>query len=194
MLVDHSGMLRSRKLDHKAYRDTLSRCIIMHDLPFSYAEYEGVWVVNRVLNPNFKPISRNTAKVDCWNDFLSEKTKLKSILTNIPDRICLTSDVWTVVTTQGYMTMIAHYVDKWKLNSKLLAFCELESPHIGIELSEKVFGVLKDWGIDEKIFSLTLENASSNDTLQNILKERLNLQNSCYVTVIFFMLDVVHIS
>ena len=166
MLVDHSRTLRSRKLDHKAYRDALSRCIIMHDLPFIYVEYEGVWVVNRVLNPDFKPISRNTAKADCWDVFLSEKTKLKSILANIPDRICLTSDVWTAVTTQGYMTVTAHYVDKWKLNSKLLAFCELESPHTGIELSGKVFGVLKDWGIDEKIFSLTLDNASSNDSMQ----------------------------
>ena len=56
--------------------------IIMHDLPFSYAKYEGVWAVNRVLNLDFKPISRNTAKVDCfdcWNVFLSEKTKLKNI-------------------------------------------------------------------------------------------------------------------
>ena len=47
----------------------------MHDLPFSYVEYEGVWVVNRVLNPDFKPISRNTAKVDCWDVFLSEKRR-----------------------------------------------------------------------------------------------------------------------
>ena len=186
MLVDHSGTLRSQKLDHKAYRDALSRCIIMHDLPFSYAEYEGVWVVNRVLNPDFKPISRNTAKADCWNDFLIEKTKLKSILANIPSRICLTSDVWTTVTTQGYMTVIAHYVDKWKLNSKLLAFCELESPHTGIELYGKVFGVLKDWGIDGKIFSLTLDNASSNDSMQNILKERLNLKNGLLFDGDFF--------
>ena len=96
---------------------------------------------------------------------MSEKTKLKSILANIPGRICLTSDVWTVVTTQGYMTMTAHYVDKWKLNSKLLAFCELESPHTGIELSRKVFGVPKNWGIDGKIFSLTLDNVFSNDSM-----------------------------
>ena len=38
MLVDHSRTLRSRKLDYKAYQDALSRCIIMHDLPFSYAK------------------------------------------------------------------------------------------------------------------------------------------------------------
>ena len=42
MLIDHPGMLRSQKLNYKAYQDALSRCIIMHDLPFSYAEYEGV--------------------------------------------------------------------------------------------------------------------------------------------------------
>ena len=75
MLVDHSRMLRSWKLDHKAYRDALSRCIIMHDLPFSYVEYEGVWAVNRVLNPDFKPISRNIVKADCWNVILSEKQR-----------------------------------------------------------------------------------------------------------------------
>ena len=41
--------------------------------------------------------------------------------------------------------MTSHYVDdKWKLNSKLLAFCELENPHIGMKLSGKVFGVLMD--------------------------------------------------
>ena len=58
--------------------------------------------MNKVLNHDFKPISRNTAKANCWDVFLSEKTKLKSILANIPGRICLTSDVWTAVTTQGY--------------------------------------------------------------------------------------------
>ena len=130
MLLIHFGMLRSRKLDHKAYRDALSRCIIMHDLPFSYIEYEGVWAMNRVLNLDFKPISKNIAKADCWNVFLSDKTNLKSILANVLGIICLTSDAWTVVTTQGYMTPTTHYVDvKWKLNSKLLALCELESPH-----------------------------------------------------------------
>ena len=197
MLIDHSRMLRSLKFYHKAYHDAVSRCVIMHDLPFSYAKYEGVWALNRVLNPDFKPISRNTAKANCWNVFLSEKTKLKNILTNVLGRICLTFDVWTVVTTQGYMTVIAHYVDdKWKLNSNLIALCELESPHTVMELFGKVFGMLKDWEIYGKIFSLTLDNASSNDSMQNILKERLILQNGllCDNDCFFFMLDVVHIS
>ena len=55
-----------------------------------------------------------------------------------------------------------------------------------MELSGKVFGMLKDWGIDEKIFSLTLDNASSNDSMQNILKERLTLQNGLLCDDDFF--------
>ena len=58
--------------------------------------------------------------------------------------------------------------------------------------------MLKDWGIYGKIFSLTLDNASSNDSMQNILKERLTLQNDLLcdrdLFIYFFMLDVVHIS
>ena len=53
------------------------------------------------------------------------------------------------------MTMTAHYAnDKWKLNSKLLAFCELESPHTRMVLSRKVFRVLKDWGIDRNFLDV----------------------------------------
>ena len=69
MLVNHFEMLRTWKLDHKAYLNALSRYIIKHYLSFSYVEYEGVWAMNRVLNTNFKPISRNIAKADCWNVF-----------------------------------------------------------------------------------------------------------------------------
>ena len=159
----------------------------MHYLPFSYVEYEGVCETNTILNLDFKPISRKLTKVDSWNVFLSEKRKLKIILANVPSRICLTFDVWTVVTTQGYMTVTAHYVDdKWKLNSKLFAFCELESPHTWMELFGKIFGVLKDWRIYEKIFALTLDNASSNDGMQNILNERLNLKNGLLCDSDFF--------
>jgi len=51
------------------------------------------------------------------------------------------------------MTVTAHYVDKdWKLNSKLLSFCQLDSGHTRLELSGKVLGALKDWGIMVRYF------------------------------------------
>ncbi|KAK2386813.1 zinc finger BED domain-containing protein RICESLEEPER [Trifolium repens] len=132
MLDDEETLLKKWQFDDKAYRDSLARSIIRHDLPFSYAEYDAVLATNKILNPDFVPICRNTAKTDCMLVFSSEKERLKSVLASIP----------------------------------------------GVELSGKLFGALKDWGIDRKIFSLTLDNASSNDSMIKKLKQRLNLQDA----------------
>ncbi|EOA19522.1 hypothetical protein CARUB_v10002433mg [Capsella rubella] len=37
---------------------------------------------------------------------------------------------------------------------------------------------LRDWGIEKKVFTLTLNNATANDTMQDILKERPNLYHN----------------
>jgi hypothetical protein len=50
-------------------------------------------------------------------------------------------------------------------------------PHSGSELSKKIFEFISDWGIEKKIFSLTLDNASANDVMQAHLKRQLVLQN-----------------
>ncbi|KAF7820895.1 zinc finger BED domain-containing protein RICESLEEPER 2-like [Senna tora] len=62
----------------------------------------------------------------------------------------------------------------------------MEPPHSGVELARKIFNFLKEWGIDRKIFSLTLDNASANDSMQSILKEHLSLQNSLLCRGEFF--------
>ena len=62
------------------------------------------------------------------------------------------------------MCLTAHFVDEdWKLNNKVLSFCHMPPPHTGLELSKKMYDLLKDWGIDKKVFSITLDNASAND-------------------------------
>ncbi|XP_017979911.1 PREDICTED: zinc finger BED domain-containing protein RICESLEEPER 2-like [Theobroma cacao] len=51
-------------------------------------------------------------------------------------------------------------------------------PHTRVELAATVFDCLKEWGIDRKVFSLTLGNVSANDNMQGILKGHLHLQSS----------------
>lgn len=64
------------------------------------------------------------------------------------------------------MNLTAYFIDEdWKLNSKLFNFCHLESPHTGHELSRMVLEFLKEWGSERKVFSITLDNASSNNSI-----------------------------
>ena len=62
----------------------------------------------------------------------------------------------------------------------------MEPPHFEFELAKKVYDCLKDWGIDKKVFSLTLDNVFSNDKMQDILKEKLSLQDSLLCDGQFF--------
>ena len=161
--------------------------IIKHDLLLSFVEYDGVRSVFKYLNPDVKLISRNTASSDVWKIYLNEKANVKDELAKISGRACLTSDLWTSCTQEGYICLTVHYVDlNWKLNSKILAFCDMPPPHSGVELAKKIMGLLCEWGIDRKVFSLTLDNASANDNMQLNLKDQLCLQESLLCNGEFF--------
>ena len=62
----------------------------------------------------------------------------------------------------------------------------MQPRHSGHDLSLKMLEFLKDWGIERKIFSITLDNGSSNDSMQNLLKEHLCLSNSLLLNGEFF--------
>ncbi|KAH7688641.1 Tam3-transposase (Ac family) protein [Dioscorea alata] len=146
MFFDHEGKIKSKKVDQKIARDLLAAAVIKHDLPFSFVEYDGIRAWIKYVNPDGVCISRNTLVFYITRIYMREKGKLKHVLGNNPNRICLTSDVWTACTR--------------------------------VELAVKLFEFLKEWGIEKKVFSLTLDNASSNDNMKDILKEQLSLHDS----------------
>nr|GMD35858.1 zinc finger BED domain-containing protein RICESLEEPER 2-like [Ipomoea batatas] len=141
----------SKKLDIGLAREVFVAAIVEHDCPFAFAEYPGFRKYHKLLNPDAPMISRNTLVSDINKLYLKEKNKLKQVLTSIPNRIYLTSDLWTACTTEGYICLTSHFVDeKWKLNSKILAFDKMPPPHTGFELAQKMYEILKDWGIEKK--------------------------------------------
>ncbi|CAA7036531.1 unnamed protein product [Microthlaspi erraticum] len=173
-----NAKLKARKIDQLVFRKMVSKSIIQHDLPFSYVEYERVRAVWKYLNDDVQVISRNTAVADVIKYYENEKAALKRELRNLHGRISFTSDLWTAVTDEGYVCLTAHYIDsKWQLKNKILVFNALPPPHSGIKLAMHLLEMLKEWGIDKKVFSLTLDNATSNDCMQDILKSQLVLRD-----------------
>lgn len=62
----------------------------------------------------------------------------------------------------NYMCLTAHFIDAdWKLQKRVLNFCPI-SGHKSEEVGKGVEKCLLDWGI-ERIFTVTVDNASSND-------------------------------
>ncbi|KAK4269452.1 hypothetical protein QN277_022606 [Acacia crassicarpa] len=186
-LNEQHGKSSTHQINQEVHREKLARAIVYHDLPYNFVEYEMIrdWI--NYISPKVVIHSRNTVVSDVRKMYVKEKEKLKQSMSRIPNRVCLTSDVWTATTSEGYICLTAHFVDdNWRLISKILNFCRMKPPHTGVEMETTLFDCLKQWGIEKKIFSITLDNAAANDNMQHILTNHLRVQNKLLCDGEFF--------
>ncbi|XP_022155174.1 zinc finger BED domain-containing protein RICESLEEPER 2-like [Momordica charantia] len=105
-----------------------------------------------------------------------EKKKLKSALSRSGQRVCLTTDTWTSVQNINYMVITAHFIDgDWNLHKRILNFCQIAN-HKGDTIGRAIEKCLQSWDID-KIFTVTVDNASSNDGAMTYLTRKLKERN-----------------
>lgn len=146
------------------FREMVAVAIIQHNLPYSFVEYEKIREAFTYANPTIEFWCRNTAASDVFKIYEKEKMKLKAVLAKIPGRVWLTTDLWRAIIVEGYMCLTVHYVDvDGVLKTKILSFCAFPPPHSGVAIAIKLIELLKEWGLEKKVFSLTVDNASAND-------------------------------
>ena len=127
---EEEGRVLQNKITQKEFREMLVEAIIKHNLPFSFVEYEGIRKVFNYLNLDVKHINRNTSKVNVLKLYKKEKDGVKNKLKSISGRICLTSDLWTSIISEGYICLTVHYVDEnWELKNIILIFCHMQPLH-----------------------------------------------------------------
>ncbi|GJZ01904.1 hypothetical protein Tco_0519865 [Tanacetum coccineum] len=95
------GQKRKRKLTSKPGESLYFR----HDLPFSFSEYKGFKTVFEYLQPSVSHITRNTTKADIIKLYEHERNRLRGELIRSPGRISFTSDAWTSIVTDGYLSL-----------------------------------------------------------------------------------------
>ncbi|XP_039134230.1 zinc finger BED domain-containing protein RICESLEEPER 2-like [Dioscorea cayenensis subsp. rotundata] len=70
------------------------------------------------------------------------------------------------------MVLTAHFIDhNWRLQKRVINFVRLPPPRHGVEITDCIFKCLKEWGIENKVFTISVDNASSNDVAIQILKD-----------------------
>ena len=124
--------------------------------------------------PSAKVIKARLAK---YADEAREEIKVR--LTNNESRISLALDCWTSPNRLEFMgicpqslvvrilivAITSHYVDNnFVLQEDLLDFSEVDMRHSGINLADHIHKVLIQYEICRKLFCITTDNASNNDT------------------------------
>ncbi|XP_075501882.1 uncharacterized protein LOC142539962 isoform X2 [Primulina tabacum] len=71
-------------------------------------------------------------------------------------------------TYKAYSSMgTAHFIDSnWVLQKRIINFSYMPPPHSGIALCDKINSLFNLWGIQRKVFTITLDNAAANDVAQ----------------------------
>ncbi|PIA43528.1 hypothetical protein AQUCO_01900132v1 [Aquilegia coerulea] len=177
----HDGnTLTSYKFDKDKLKDITYKMIVVHEYPFMIVEHELFRLMCKMLNPRYEPMNRQTMKDYTMKLYDSEKKKLKEKLNSV-GRISLTSDLWTSNQTLGYMCLTGHFLDlEWNLQARILNFCMLPPPHTGIVIAYRIMECLCEWGIEDKVSTITLDNVSSNDSAVRFMKEQFERKGKLY--------------
>ena len=163
-------MLVLRKFSVERLRMALARMIIVDELPFKFVEHGGFINFMAVLEPRFEVPSQVTVARDCLRLYIREKESLRKVLM-AGQRLCLTTDTWTSIQNFNYLCLNAQYIDvDWVYHKKILNFC-LVPYHKGETIGRVVESCLLQWGIDH-IFTITVDNASSNDVAIEYLRRK----------------------
>ena len=169
--VESEVAIANFKYDHAKVREKASHMILVHEYPFNMVEHEVFNVFMKIATPYYQKISRNTARNDCISTFELEKKKLKTMLGSV-NRVSLTTDFWKSGQKIGYICLTCHFVDSsWKLQKRIINFCDVPPPHFGVVISDAIFKSLLDWGLENKVCTITLDNANNNDAAVRILKD-----------------------
>ncbi|XP_039035898.1 zinc finger BED domain-containing protein RICESLEEPER 2-like [Hibiscus syriacus] len=173
---DSSSMVRNWKFDNAKMREVISHMIMVHELPFNFVEYGLFNVVMKEANPGFNKISRASVKQDCISSYEIGKKRVQKLLDSVK-RVSITTDMWTSNQNIHYMVVTCHFVDSdFKLHKRILSFVDVPPPYSGVCIYDSLFKCLKEWNIETKVVTLTVDNAKTNDVVARKLMENLNLQ------------------
>jgi hypothetical protein len=162
------------RFSQEVSRRELTRMITLHGLPLALVDYDVFRRFVSSLNPIFKVVSRKTITADCVNKFQEQKQILQDVFQSANSRICLTMDMWTSNQTIGYMCITCHLLDDdWKLHKRIVKFCFMRTPHTGVAMFNEILKFIQEWNIEDKLFAITLDNASNNNAMVKLLKNNL---------------------
>ncbi|XP_042990537.1 zinc finger BED domain-containing protein RICESLEEPER 2-like [Carya illinoinensis] len=85
--------------------------------------------------------------------------------------------MWTSGQKVSYMVVTCHFVDPdWLLQKRVLNFCNVPPPHSGFIIADTLQKCFVDWGIENKEFTVTVDNAKANYVAIRIFKDIFRLR------------------
>lgn len=119
--------------------------------------------------------SVSTVTRDITASFPKCREKIGTLLKDYPGRLHFATDAWTSPNHRAFISWTVHLQHEGKMLAFLLDFVEVAESHTGVVMANAFQDMLERFGLQEKIHSVTADNASSNNVQIAALYE---LENS----------------
>jgi len=112
------------------------------------------------------------------------------------NKVNITTDMWTSGQRVSYMVVTCHFVDSWwHLQKLVLNFFNVPPPHSDVIIAYALQKSFIEWGIENKVSTITVDNARNNDVAIQILKDDFSLKKTLAVKgQLFHVRCCVHIT
>lgn len=130
-------------------------------LPIRFVEGEGFKDLMHYVEPQYNVPSRKT--VTRRIDALYEKTaaSLKDRLSKTA-RMAITTDAWTSLTTESYITLTCHYIAEWEMHSAVLETRNFDERHTAVNIANYLKDATEQWlSSSDKVIACVHDNASN---------------------------------
>ncbi|KAL0217204.1 hypothetical protein RCL1_007687 [Eukaryota sp. TZLM3-RCL] len=162
--------LKPQVITHKW--KNLLKLIVNGDQPFSLVEEEDGRNFCFDLNPSIEIPCRKTLRKEIIKVHSSLKNYLKDVLNNASGKFNVTTDGWTSLTGSHYFGITVHFLHQWALRSYVIGFVHLSENHTAINIADLLVELFKDFEIQERILSVTIDNAANMKAAMDILVYR----------------------
>ncbi|XP_076296265.1 E3 SUMO-protein ligase ZBED1-like [Lasioglossum baleicum] len=140
----------------------LAVAMVCKDLQtLSMVEDKGFIEFVRELEPRYQlPNRRTLGRTILPKVYANVKSRILENLKQT-EHVSITTDIWTNLHTQSFLTITGHYFLHNKLHSNVLATSVLKENHTNEHISFKVQKTLTEFNIKEKIVAVVTDNAAN---------------------------------
>ena len=181
-LMNSDGTRTHQKYDEKVMLSELARYITHKEQPISMGNCISFarLVIRGCGQPMYKRFHHRKMVNEIKNQFTDRKNELRAIFAIATNKVSITSDIWTAGKHGlGYSCITGHWIDaNWVLQKRIISFRVLDSPHTAIIIYRSIMEVLEEYNLkrdlQNKIFSISFDNASNNIASIDHFKRSLN--------------------
>lgn len=195
--IPSDRMVRKQEIfSDETFRKQLVTTIVASSLPFRIVKNKEFQRLLSLLRPDVRIPGRTTIRADLDRQF---EAVCKQLLTDLPtdQRVSIALDAWQSPFKKSFLAITAYHITRdWKYREALLGFEPLDKSHTGSAMATIVERVCDQFKIKDRLFCITTDNASNNDTMRRELEDLLagyNLEWSPDATKIPCMAHVIQL-